>query len=88
MPIGAVLALVFGLALWGEGVQKADGNWYERNPLSYSACRPYCYYKFFEHLEPWPLREHATYECPTEGAVDKCTGEKFNGKWWYKPEVK
>ena len=85
MPLALVLTIVLIPALWVSGVKKADSDWYLADPYSYSSCRSHCYYGFFEHLKPWPFREHATYESAKVGDVDKCTGEKFNGQWWYKP---
>lgn len=89
MPIGLVLVFVLVPALWVGGVRKADRDWHERWPYSTSSCRPYQYYGFWAHLVPWPLRQHASYELPPkDGDKNLCTGEIFNGRWWYKETAK
>jgi hypothetical protein len=55
-------------------------------------CRPQCYMSGTFHdtvirsLEPWPFRKNMYFECPKRGDVDKCTGEIYNGDWWFKIE--
>ena len=87
MSLIAVLALVFGLAAYTGGVKKANDNWYNTGPYT-AKCRSHCYYRGLSLAVPWPIRKTAGYECPRVGEVDSCTGEVFNGKWWYKPEIK
>lgn len=38
-------------------------------------------------IKPWPFRSSRYYQCPKEGDKNRCTGEVYNGKWWYKPLV-
>jgi len=60
-----------------------------RQPIDehgYSCGVSYCYNKLA--LKPWPFRSGRYYSCPRVGEVNRCTGEKWNGQWWYTPEVK
>lgn len=34
---------------------------------------------------PWPFRKGKVRVDFVEGDNDECSGEKFNGKWWYTP---
>ena len=85
MSLVAVLLLVFGLAGWSAGVGKANSDWYTHGAY-HAKCRRHCDYRNGMELVPWPIRKHAGYECPRADDVDKCTGEAFNGEWWYSPE--
>ena len=75
-----VLALVFGIAAYVGLVEKANN----------SGVPPGCMdYKFYDVVQlprrfvPWPLRQEGV--TPREGAVDRCSGRRYNGQWWYTP---
>jgi hypothetical protein len=48
-------------------------------------CRPHWCRSRWNWLKPWPFRRGTIRECPQAGDVDKCTGEVYNGQWWYSP---
>ena len=40
---------------------------------------------WYEHFVPYPIRRGHGHRNAEIGAKDKCTGETFNGQWWFKP---
>ena len=82
MGIVEVLAIVFGLAGYTSLVQKANDSGVEWHCVKYEERKRIL---FLRRFIPWPMRQGAW--TPIVGAKNRCTGEVWNGRWWYKPEV-
>ncbi len=88
MGLAGVLIFVFGVGFWGLGVERANDAWkYSQEPNRYEWR---CYKKVKEYgilriAVPWPLR-NGTFNRDIPGNMNTCTGEVYNGQWWYKPQ--
>ena len=86
MGLVAVLAWVFGLAAYTSLVERAN-DWRR------SEIREDCYergvvkgMRFGAVVIPYPLRRSPWRLKLKEGSKNLCTGEVYNGRWWYLPE--
>lgn len=82
MGIVEVLAIVFGLAGYTSLVHKANDSGLDWHCVEYSERKRR---STLRHIIPWPMRKGSW--TPVIGATNKCTGEVWNGRWWYKPEA-
>ena len=93
MSLAVVLVIVLAPSLWLSGIKKAnDGRpRYWEAKACYETYIPGGYrhtigdISFGRKLIPWPIRKIGYRVNVWPGMKNSCTGEVYNGRWWYKP---